>query len=240
MGDEFEFLKKPLLIDVIKYAQIQSENQQIPDDIRENFQGLHKKLVDVDKLNLFSNFDTEDTVNANFLSMELNNFKENSLFVPIFVSTFQKTYLKDRSYAVMRMYQGLSVSKKVYVVEEIANYFRVPYFEIMFDKLALEARKYGVHFISIAQKLAHIPERIIGNIDTRIFLLAPDKKREFIDEVKKILNPGQNVIERLENTDEYELCVWYSRGVFNLKLPVSKFEEKLFNTDPTKVAKAEE
>lgn len=112
MGDEFEFLKKPLLIDVIKYAKIQSENQQIPDDIRENFQGLHKKLVDVDKLNLFSNFDTEDTVNANFLSMELNNFKENSLFVPIFVSTFQKTYLKDRSYAVMRMYQGLSVSKK--------------------------------------------------------------------------------------------------------------------------------
>ena len=240
LGDEYGFLKKPLLIDVIKYAKIQSENQQIPDDIRENFQGLHKKLTDVDKLNLFSNFDTEDTINANFLSMELNNFKENSLFVPIFVSIFQKTYLKDRSYAVMRMYQGLSVSKKAYVVEEVANYFRIPYFAILFDKLALEARKYGVYFILIGQKLVHIPERIIGNIDTRIFLLAPDKKREFIDEVKKILNPGQNVIDRLEDTDEYELCVWYSRGVFNLKLPVSKFEEKLFNTDPTKVAKVEE
>lgn len=43
--------------------------------------------------------------------MDLNNFKESSLFTPIFLSIFQKTYLKDREYALSRKNQGLDFPK---------------------------------------------------------------------------------------------------------------------------------
>ncbi len=237
LGDEFGFLKKPLLEDVYKVARVQAQNQQITEDARADFSSLAKKLKDIDSLGYFSNFDTEDTVNANFLSMDLNNYKENSLFVPIFVSIFQKTYLKDRAYAIKRKFEGKSISKKLYVLEESANFFRVPYFCIMIEKLGFEARKYGVHLMLIAQQIEQLPKNIAKIADTRILMVTPDKKREFIDDIKRVLNPDNKIVERLENTDRYELCVWYSRGVFNLKLPISDFEEELFNTDPNKSGK---
>ncbi|QKF93216.1 hypothetical protein [Campylobacter sp. CCUG 57310] len=235
LPSEFEFLKKPLLEDVIKMAKIEAENQQISEDLRADYASLAKKLKDVDDLGLFSNFDTEDTVNTNFLSMDLNNFKENSLFVPIFVSIFQKTYLKDRAYALKRKFESKSISKKIYVMEESANFFRVPYFCVLLEKLALEARKYGVHLILIAQQLSQIPQNMAEIVDTRILMTSPDKKREFIDSITRVLNPEESVVKMLETIERFELCVWYSKGVFSMKLPITSFEERLFNSDPNKI-----
>ena len=189
LPEEYNFLKKPLLEEVIKRAELQAQNQQIQSDDRAVFDSLRRKLDSIKKLNYFSDFDTEDATIADFLSMDLNNYKENSLFVPIFVSVFQKTYMKDRAYAIKRKAEGKSVSKKLYILEESPNFFRVPYFCIMIEKLALEARKYGVHLILIAQLAEQLPNNILKVADTRILMTSPDKKSDLIASLKATLNP---------------------------------------------------
>ena len=235
LPDEYYYLKKPLLEDVIKRATLQSQNQQIQENDRENYGSLRRKLESIEKLGYFSRFDTGDTTMANFIAMDLNNYKESSLFVPIFVSVFQKTYIKDRAYAIKRKMEGNSVSKKVYIFEESPNYFQVPYFCILISKLAAEARKYGVHLVIIAQLFTQLPKNILEIADTRILMTSPEKKGEYIASLINALNPPKSVIERLENTDKYEMCIWYSKGVFNLKLQITEEEDRLFNSDPNRI-----
>jgi len=235
LPEQYNFLKKPLLEEVIKRAELQAQNQQIQSDDRAVFDSLRRKLDSIKKLKYFSDFDTEDATIADFLSMDLNNYKENSLFVPIFMSVFQKTYIKDRAYAIKRKMEGKSVSKKLYIFEESPNYFQVPYFCILIGKLAAEARKYGVHLIIIAQLFTQLPKNILEIADTRILMTSPDKKGEYIASLENALKPPKSVIQRLENTDKYEMCIWYSKGVFNLKLQISEEEDRLFNSDPNRI-----
>jgi hypothetical protein len=199
---------------------------------------LAQKCGDIEKLDIFSRFDNVDVTDTDFLSMDLNNFKESSLFTPIFLSIFQKTYLKDREYALHCKRTQVKAPKLYYPIEESKNFFRIPYFGTMLEKLALEARKYNVHLCFIAQNADHIPEGILKNIDTRIFLLRPDKKIEVIGEVEKYLHPPKKVTESLNSTEKYELCIWYSSGVFNLKFKIEPEEFEVFNTNPN-VVKAE-
>lgn len=230
--EKFDFLKRPLLGDITKYARVQSSNQQLKEDERHYYASLAQKCSDIEKLEIFSRFDKVDVADTDFLSMDLNNFKESSLFTPIFLSIFQKTYLKDRDFALYCKRTQKKAPKLYYPIEESKNFFRIAYFEVMLEKLALEARKYNVHLCFIAQNAEHIPEGILKNIDTRIFLLRPDKKIEVIGEVEKYLHPPKKVIESLSSTDKYELCIWYSSGVFNLKFKIEPEEFEVFNTNP--------
>lgn len=231
-NDEFEYLKKPLLGDVAKYCKIQSSNQQIKQEERDSYSTLANKLLSIEQLELFSRFDSIKIENTDFLSMDLNNFKESSLFTPIFLCIFQKTYLKDRNYALNCKRKNIQMPKLFYAIEEARNFFEVPYFEIMLKKLAFEARKYNVHLCFIAQLPEHIPAGILKQLSTRIFLLIPLKKGETINEIKKHFNPPQKVIDLLGETDMHELCIWYANGVFNLKFEISKEEMCVFNTNP--------
>ncbi|EPW5985592.1 hypothetical protein ACWNDB_001976, partial [Campylobacter coli] len=101
-----------------------------------------------------------------------------------------------------------------------------------FEKLAREARKYNVHLCFITQNANDIPKVTLKNIDTRIFLLSPEKKLEAIDEAKETFNIPKNVEIGLVNTEQYEMCVWYSKGVFHMKFEISDEEMKIFSTNP--------
>jgi len=229
--EEFNFLKKPLLRDVINYCAIQSENMQIKEEERKNYKSLTFKLRNVDKLKIFSKFDEEDLREVKFLSMDLNNFKESDLFVPIFVSIFQKRYLRDRERAIRLKRKKQIPPKLFYLIDEIKNYFRVPYFVDMFEKVVLESRKYNVHFGLMGQNPEHIPLQMSRNIDTKIFLLKQDNKQDVIQAIKDIYHPDNLVIQQLNKTEKYEMCVWYSKGAFNMKFEVSEQELELFNTN---------
>lgn len=230
--DEFEYLKRPLLGDIAKYCKIQSANQQIKQEDREAYSTLTMKLLSIEQLELFSRFDSIKIENTDFLSMDLNNFKESSLFTPIFLCIFQKTYLKDRDNALKCKRSGVQMPKLFYAIEEARNFFEVPYFETMLKKLAFEARKYNVHLCFIAQLPEHIPAGILKQLSTRIFLLIPLKKGETINEIKKYFNPPQKVIDSLNETEMHELCIWYANGVFNMKFEISEEEMRVFNTNP--------
>ncbi|EGZ6110218.1 ATP-binding protein [Campylobacter coli] len=230
--EKFDFLKTPLLNDVIKFANKEGQNQQLKENDRNDYLELSRKLDGINKLEIFSNFDKMNIKDVDILSMDLNNFKESSLFVPIFLCIFQKTYLKDREYAIKLKNQNIQRPKLFYAIEEAANYFRIPHFVVMFEKLAREARKYNVHLCFITQNANDIPKVTLKNIDTRIFLLSPEKKLEAIDEAKETFNIPKNVEIGLVNTEQYEMCVWYSKGVFHMKFEISDEEMRIFSTNP--------
>lgn len=228
----FDFLKKPLLIDAVKYAKIQAENKQLKEEDKKAFGDLASKLSAIDALATFSTFDKVEVAEADVISMDLNNFKESSLFTPIFLCIFQKTYLKDREYALTCKRERRAAPKLFYAIEEAKNFFRVPYFETMFEKVALEARKYNVHLCFVVQNTEHIPLGIIKNLDTRMFLLTPATKLEVIEEVNSVLKAPKDVVEALSNTEQFELCIWYLNGVFNMKFEITEEEMKVFSTNP--------
>ena len=229
---EFKHLQTPLLIDLVKWTNKESKNMQLKEEDRKTYESLARKLDAIEKLDLFSNFDKMDITDVDVLSMDLNNFKESSLFAPIFLSIFQKTYLKDREFALKCKDKNIPAPKLFYAIEEAKNYFRVPYFTTMYEKVALEARKYNVHLCFIMQNANHIPKGILENLATRIFLLTPDKKLEMINEAKESLDIPKNVEIGLLNTQEYEMCIWYSYGVFHMKFNINEDEMKIFSTNP--------
>lgn len=232
---EFSYLKTPLLLDAVKFATRESKNMQYKEQDRKDYESLARKLDAVEKLDLFSSFDKIDIKDVDVLSMDLNNFKESSLFTPIFLAIFQKTYLKDREFALKCKRENRPAPKLFYAIEEAKNYFRVPTFTTMFEKVALEARKYNVHLCFVVQNAEHIPLGILKNLDTRIFLLRPDKKLEVISEAKNALDIPKNVEIGLLNTDKHEMCVWYSSGVFHMKFEINKEEMQIFSTNPNDV-----
>ena len=233
--EEFDYLKVPKLIDIVKFARKQGQNMQLKESDRIDYVELARKLDAIEKLDIFSDFDKISIDDVDVLSMDLNNFKESSLFTPIFLSIFQKVYLKDREYALACKRANRPAPKLFYAIEEAKNYFVVPYFTRMLEKVALEARKYNVHLCFVVQNAEHIPLMILKNLDTRIFLLRPDKKLEVINEAKNSLEIPKNVEIGLLNTDKHELCVWYSSGCFHLKFEISDEEMKVFSTNPNEV-----
>lgn len=233
---EYSFLKKPLLMDVIKYAKVQAENRQIKEEERNSYGSLASKLLSIDSLGIFSIFDKVDIKEADVLSMDLNNFKESSLFTPIFFCIFQKTYLKDRDFALKCKRLKKSSPKLFYAIEEAKNFFRDnKTFEEMFEKVTLEARKYNVHLCFIVQSADHIPKCILKQLDTKMFLLSPENKLEVIEEVILAFGDNKRLIEAISNTEQYELCVAYSAGIFHMKFEISDEELALFNTNPNEV-----
>ena len=236
--EKYHFLQKPLISDIVKYANRQAENRQIKEEERNAYNSLAIKLDSIDNLHIFSTFDKVDIEDADVISMDLNNFKESSLFVPIFFCIFQKTYLKDREFGLKCKRAKRPLPKLFYAIEEAKNFFRDnKTFEQMFDKVTLEARKYNVHLCFVVQNAEHIPANILKNIDTRIFLLRPDKKLEVIKEAQSAFNIPENVKEGLSNTEMHELCIWYSNGVFNMKFEIPAEEMAIFSTNPNEIVK---
>lgn len=233
--DGFEHLKVPKLIDICKFAEKEGQNMQMKEQDREDYKKLASKLNAIEKLNIFSDFDKSNIGDVDVLSMDLNNFKESSLFTPIFLSIFQKVYLKDREFALWCKRKNRPAPKLFYAIEEAKNYFVVPYFERMLEKVALEARKYNVHLCFVVQNAEHIPKGILKNLDTRFILLRPDKKLEVIQEFKDNLDIPKNLEIGMINTRKHELCAWYSSGVFNMKFEISDDEMKIFSTNPNEV-----
>jgi len=230
--EEYSFLKVPLLSDVIKIANIKKTNQQISNKEREGYSNLYEKLSDVDSLEYFSDYDNLKISDTAYLYAELNNIKESSLFVPMFFGIFWKVYIKDRDRALKLKYQGKTLPKLIYVIEESSNYFRFKTFEVMFEKLVYEARKYNIHMMFIIQNVEEIPYTIFKNINTRIFLFPPDQKEDIISYIKNNLKAPSKVVKTMQVSKQYNLIIWYNKGVINMNLIYSKEEFKCFSTNP--------
>jgi len=234
---KYDFLKSPILSDVIKIANIRKTNQQISNKEREGYSNLYEKLSDVDSLEYFSDYDNLKMSDTAYIYAELNNIKESSLFVPMFFGIFWKAYIKDRERALKFKLQGKVLPKLIYVIEEASNYFRFKTFQVMFEKLVYEARKYNIHMMFIIQNIEEVPYTIFKNINTRIFLFPPDQKEDLISYIEKELKAPKKVLTTMQKVKQYNLVIWYNKGVINMNLIYNKNEINYFTTNPNEEKK---
>lgn len=234
---KYHKFNQPILNDLIVNIDNISKSAQLRKEEREDYESLSKKLKDVSALEQFNRIGKDSDTNADYINMDLNNFKENKLFVPYFLCIFQKIYLKDREFALTCKRNRQRKPKLFYAMEEAHNFFAVPYFTKFFDKIAREGRKYGVHFCLITQNAGDIPKNLLANLDTKIFLINPGKRDEAIDEITKNFTfKGENTetkkqfIEQIKKTDKYEMLIQYSGGIFNMKFKVDERHIELFKT----------
>lgn len=232
---EYSYLKVPLLSDVIKIANIRKTNQQISAKEQEGYSNLYEKLSDVDSLEYFSDYDNLKISDTAYLYAELNNIKESTLFVPMFFGIFWKVYIKDRNRALFYKSQNKVLPKLIYVIEESSNYFRFKTFQTMFEKLVYEARKYNIHMMFIIQNVEEIPYTIFKNINTRIFLFPPDQKEDIISFIKDKFKAPEKVVTTMNKSKQYNLIIWYNRGIVNMELIYKKEEIKYFGTNPNEI-----
>lgn len=235
--DKYSHLKVPILNDVIKIANIKKTNQQISEKEREGYSNLYEKLSDVDSLEYFSDYDNLKITDTAYIYAELNNIKESSLFVPMFFGIFWKAYIKDRNRALLYKSQGKVLPKLMYVIEEASNYFRFKTFQTMFEKLVYEARKYNIHMMFVIQNVEEIPYTIFKNINTRIFLFPPDQKEDIISFIADRFKAPKKVITTMNKSKQYNLIIWYNRGVINMELVYDKEEITHFTTNPNEQKK---
>lgn len=228
----YEYLKVPLLADVVRQASIQKTNEQRSVNDRESFQSLETKLNDVNSLGYFSRFDNINIQNTAYLYCDLNNIKESSLFVPMFFSIFWKVYIKDRTRALNNKRAGEPSPKLLYLIEESSNHFRFKTFETMFEKLIFEARKYNVHMMFVLQNCEDVPYTIFKNINTRIFLFPPKQKEDIIHYIKNELKATEDVVKVMQETKPYQLAIWYDRGIINMNFDITQQEMNKFTTNP--------
>lgn len=234
---EYHRFNQPILNDLIVNIDNISKSAQIRKEEREDYESLSKKLKDISALEQFNRIGRDSETNADYINMDLNNFKEHKLFVPFFLCIFQKIYFKDREFALACKRNRQRKPKLFYAVEEAHNFFAVPYFAKFFDKIAREARKYGVHFCLITQNVADIPKDILANLDTKIFLINPKKRDEAIEEITtNFTTKGDSTglkeqfIEQIKRTDKFEMLIQYSGGIFNMKFKVDERHIELFKT----------
>lgn len=228
---EFDFLKKPKLLDFQKHASILAKNQQIENAEREAYFSLEGKLAGL-KDSVFNKFDNFSVGDTAYIYADFNTIKESTLFVPLFFAIFWKIFIKDRKRSIKFKSQGKSSPKLIYAIEEASNYFRFQTFVTMFEKLALETRKYNVHLMFILQNLEDVPPAIMNNLPTRIFLTTPERKQDLLYKIKNSLNPTKEFIRAVEVCEQYVMIVQYSKGVFNLRLEYTSDEVALFSSNP--------
>ncbi len=235
--EKYNHLKVPLLNDVIKIANIRKTNQQISNKEREGYSNLYEKLSDVESLEYFSEYDNLKISETAYIYAELNNIKESSLFVPMFFGIFWKSYIKDRERALNFKKQGRVLPKLIYVIEEASNYFRFKTFQVMFEKLVYEARKYNIHMMFIIQNIEEVPYTIFKNINTRIFLFPPDQKEDLISYIGTEFKAPKKVLTTMQKVKQYNLVIWYNKGVINMSLIYKNKEIEYFTTNPNKIKK---
>lgn len=228
---EFDFLRKPKLLDFQKHASILAKNHQIEIAEREAYFSLEGKLSGL-KDSVFNKFDNFSVGEIAYIYADFNTIKESTLFVPLFFAIFWKMFIKDRKRSIKFKAQGKASPKLIYAIEEASNYFRFETFVTMFAKLALETRKYNVHLMFILQNLEDVPSAIMNNLPTRIFLTTPERKQDLISKIKATLNPTDEFIRAIQVCEQYVMIVQYSKGVFNLKLEYTPDEVALFSSNP--------
>lgn len=228
---EFDFLKKPKLLDFQKHASILAKNQQLEISEREAYFSLEGKLSGL-KDSVFNKFDNFSVGEIAYIYADFNTIKESTLFVPLFFAIFWKIFIKDRKRSISFKAKGKASPKLIYAIEEASNYFRFKTFVTMFAKLALETRKYNVHLMFILQNLEDVPASIMNNLPTRIFLTTPERKQDLIFKIKSTLNPTDEFIRAIEVCEQYVMIIQYSKGVFNLRLEYTPEEVALFSSNP--------
>ncbi len=220
---EFDFLKKPILENVLKEVKIESKMTDDKERAREAETLIHK-LKNIDSLRIFSGFDSDNLPSAKYLYMDFEPIKGTTEFVPIFLALFNKMFYEDKKR--QRAFKNPDDRPYItYKFEEAVNLFIQPSFKKYLETFINEARSDRIKAGFVAQKIEQVPSYIYGQVTNKFLLFPAENQRAgLINDIVKVMKPNEETIELMNKTPEYGVLIWNEHGTSVIKLPMSQVE----------------
>lgn len=247
-GGELDFMQKPLLSDVLKELLNKANNTLTKTNDRIVCENAISKLKVITKNEIFSSYSKASIADSHYFYMELETIKGlgETVFLPIFMMIFQKLYRRD----VIRAQEFKNMNKvppKVYyIIEEAHNFVgggidgSGGYVSIrsLFNILLRESARYNIHLGFITQSPQDLVPELINNIGTRIVMPSNSINGDLLYK-HYWKSQDRTEVDFYDNfSTKYYAFLNYGKGVITIKPPVSKYEENLFNSNPTEIRKA--
>jgi len=230
-------IKKPTLHQLESLLMTKSKDVTLSEAVKISMDGAIKKVMAINSLEifsqhaLFSNFGE-----SGFVYFDVDKIKSNPrLFPPIYMYVLMSFYNYDKEQAndirFKRKKRKFSeIPQSMYYVEEAHNFMRFKSFQRIFEILAREARKFGVHMFFISQNYNDINKETIRSISTRMFLAKEGKVGELVQSIKEHTGIDEEVEWLFNRLEPYQLLVNSDKGAFGCKLEITKEEISIFST----------
>jgi len=238
-GTELDFLQKPLIFDILKELGNKANNVMTKSNDRITCENAMSKLKVVSKSEIFSLYSKSNIADSNYFYMELEVIKGlgESVFLPIFLTIFQKLYRRDVIRAQYLKGIGKEAPKIYYIIEEAHNFMHLQSLRKLFEVLLRESARYGIMLGFITQNPTDIPQDLLGNIGTRIIMPSNSiTGSQLVEYYWKGHKESGDFFDKF--SEKYFAFMNYGKGVITIKPPVTKDAESLFNSNPTEIKKA--
>lgn len=231
LGSEYNFLKKPILTNVIDFVEKMSMSTSISEIQQNTFKTLLKKISGLKNFSFSSYANNNIGEDKAVFYVDFGEIKQSQKDFIAIGWMLLRSWLKiERETYIKRTKQGLPRQKIFYIIEESHNFFTIPSFAKVFQAAIKEVRKFGVHFIFVSHTVKDMPDDIYKSIATKIFLFSEgdaDEVRREIEE-KTDMNPQRLEVFNRAKRDNYSMFIMHDEGESVCKLDMTKQDLETF------------
>jgi DNA helicase HerA-like ATPase len=221
---EYRQFQHPTLDDIIKEAETQSGISSYSELEREDVTSLTKKLRSLSSLKFLTKYSNVKMTEERFTHIDFDEIKDNPEQFCIIYWMLVKQWIM-----IMKRNKKRSIAKKtsnpktLFYVDEAHNFFRYETFVHLLTVATKEFRKYDGLLFFLSQEMSDLPQQIVNQIGTRVFMVAPKDRGLLKGMIRSVLQSldkeDEEVIDRIKNYQMYIKC---EKGSLGLK----------YDTDP--------
>ncbi len=220
LSDEYDFLKKPVLNDVLTAIGTEKNITEYGEMDRKILSELGTKLKTLSSyyfLEFHSN--SKESKDYDFFHIDFDSLKETPASFCVIYWLIMKKWIKMlKESAKKRLAEYKEPIDTFFIIEEAHNFFDYPIFAKMLTTASKELRKYGGRLIFITQQLNDIPEAIAKEIGTKIFVAPPSEKALLKEDIIKVFKHLDKRDENvLQHTTDYMMFIMYDGGSIGCK-----------------------
>ncbi|CAA6806840.1 MAG: DNA helicase HerA-like ATPase [uncultured Sulfurovum sp.] len=240
LPDNFSFIQKPLLSDIILILELKSKKFTIPQEERNACESAKSKISGLSENQVYGLYSSSQIRDSDYFYMELDSIKSlgDEMFVPVFLLMIQRLYRRDVVNAQKLKERGLDTPKVFYVIEEARNLFEIDSLRDLLTRFLLESARYGIHLIFITQNASFYHKEHLVNIGSKIVMPSdkpdeqiPELRRYWFNDEEEDANQKAHIEFFKKRNSKYTAFVKYGGGLITVKPYVSKEEEWLFNSN---------
>lgn len=230
---DFDFLKVPLLDDLIRLLSSHAQSQRISSEEQDAIRKLVSKLNVLSQQPMLSCPTQVDIRADKVVYLDFEELSKSRFFVPIVLTILNLLVREDK-------YRKPEEERAYYIIDEAHNMLRNPHFNQALKILTREARKFRISMMYLTQFFEEIPPEVIFNADTIMFLSPQEeqKRRQYLNNFYAHVRSSSD--ERLTLASDleyvynavppYTFVVWYSQGVFSMNLDVDPVKLMVFDS----------
>lgn len=220
LPEEYDYLKRPILDDIIAQVGIWAKKEEFSDLEKQDLVSLDKKLSGLKSLSFLNFHSNMSRTDESFTHIDFDEIKDSPIDFCIIYWLLVKEWIaimKKEAKEALRA--RVEVPITLFYVDEAHNFFDYKdTFGKLLEKATKEFRKYGGKFAFLSQELSDAPEKVISQIGTKIFVVAPqekDKLREVIASYFGEMDSDDR--EVMEKITDYMMFIMYDKGSLGLK-----------------------